>query len=335
MKTNHCKILGTGLALLALVNFSFANLTVTVQPGYSFGSNEQVTIGKLNQLGQPTIGVFGTLDGSVSLAAGSVNGSLLADTVPDGLTLGYNGSTPRQLTVTSAGLLDGTGGIWASNNFLHLAYDTNVFTLATNSPAVIGGGTNSMLSLTFKPGGAARALGLLQNYTVVGQSNGGAMTALDPRIFGQSPVYVQTVNMTNNGSISSQTVTSPILSTVPFQLPVYLVNGTTNIGYISPAAGNVITGPNPFAPVVPSDIRWVLVCVTNDAGYAIGDEVDVRGFYLSGGNAIPCYNSGANSSTIFMVANNSGNAFNILNKGTGTGTGINQSRWSAKCYLRP
>ena len=109
-----------------------ANLTVTVQPGYTFGAGEVPTIDKLNQLGEPTIGVTGTLDGSTSLAAGTVTGILLADSVPDSVTIGYNASLPRQLQVLGAGVA-GWGLIQSNTTQLALNIDP---TLAwnTNSP---------------------------------------------------------------------------------------------------------------------------------------------------------------------------------------------------------
>lgn len=103
MKTIKINLVLTLIALLAICP-ARANLTVTVQPGYSFGPGEVPTIDNLNLLGQPTIAVTGTIDGSTSLAAGSVNGILLADSVVDGVTIGYNGNVPRGMQVLGQGI---------------------------------------------------------------------------------------------------------------------------------------------------------------------------------------------------------------------------------------
>lgn len=92
------------MGLVELVPPTFGSLTVTVAPGYVFGPAEVPTINTLNLLGQPTIGISGTLDGTTSLAAGTVTGILLADSVPDGITIGFNGAVPRQLQTLGIGI---------------------------------------------------------------------------------------------------------------------------------------------------------------------------------------------------------------------------------------
>lgn len=81
-----------------------ATLTATVTPGYTFSANERPTVGTLNELGFPTVLISGTVDGSTGLTAGSVAGNLLADSVPDGVTLNYNGGAPRQLQILPGGV---------------------------------------------------------------------------------------------------------------------------------------------------------------------------------------------------------------------------------------
>ena len=76
-----------------------AELTVTVTPGHVFSDGEAPTVDSLNALGEPSIGIAGTLDGTVGLAAATVSGTHLADSVPDGTNLMFNASSPRQLTI--------------------------------------------------------------------------------------------------------------------------------------------------------------------------------------------------------------------------------------------
>lgn len=119
-----------------------ADLAVTVVPGYSFAPNEVPTTDHLNLLGEPTISVTGTLDGSTSLSAGSVNGTLLADSVVDGITIGYNASVPRALQVLAAGIA-GPGLTNLNTTTLTINYNpTLTMMVLTNN-----GLTNQVLTL--------------------------------------------------------------------------------------------------------------------------------------------------------------------------------------------
>src|SRR5258708_37416 len=104
------------LSAFQLFNFfALATLTVTITPGYEYRVLTGPRAATLTVPGTPTATITGTVDGSTGLSAGSVSGTLLADSVPDGVTLHYNGASPRQLAVLSTGLFDGSGGITASN----------------------------------------------------------------------------------------------------------------------------------------------------------------------------------------------------------------------------
>lgn len=148
------------VALLALP--AAAQLTAVVQPGYQFTTGERPTMTTLNLLGQPTITIQGTVSGSVGLAAKSVTGTILADSVPDGLTLDYNGASPRQLEVKNSGISTnqvatnffGAGLAGGAGTQAHVLVDgtsisvntNNQLTLATNvGPAQIKWG---MVNLT-------------------------------------------------------------------------------------------------------------------------------------------------------------------------------------------
>lgn len=94
----------TLFALFASLAVALGQLTTTVQPGYSFAPGERVTAEKLNKLGQPTVGVAGTVSGTVGLAADSVTGTHLSSTVVDGITTEFNGSSPRAIKVKTSGI---------------------------------------------------------------------------------------------------------------------------------------------------------------------------------------------------------------------------------------
>lgn len=82
-----------------------ADLTVTVTPGYVFGSNERPSTATLNRLGAPTIGISGTIGGTnAGIAAGSVNGAHFSDSVVDDRTLDFTNSSPRALRIKAEGV---------------------------------------------------------------------------------------------------------------------------------------------------------------------------------------------------------------------------------------
>lgn len=93
------------LALLLATLPVWADLTVTVYPGYQFSAGERPTTDTLNLAARPTVAVSGTLGGTnVALGANTVTGTMLSDTVADDVTLDWNGSTPRALEIKAAGV---------------------------------------------------------------------------------------------------------------------------------------------------------------------------------------------------------------------------------------
>ena len=83
-----------------------ADLTAVVTPGYQFPLDGSVApaYNLLNLLAQPTISIYGTVGGSNTLTPGSVTGVQLAQSVADGVTIGFNGSVSPSLQVLAAGL---------------------------------------------------------------------------------------------------------------------------------------------------------------------------------------------------------------------------------------
>src|SRR5271170_2034022 len=141
-----------------------AQLTVTVIPGYQLGPLETPTTATLNALATPTITISGTIGGTnnVTLAAGSVSGLYLANSVPDGITVVWNASSPRQLSVgtnnpgTTGGITD-TNVAWnAGINLGKLALNLDPSSaLGTNSSGANGAAlidTNNWAWLTINPG---------------------------------------------------------------------------------------------------------------------------------------------------------------------------------------
>lgn len=145
----------------------FADLTVRVDPGYTFATGERPTVSTLNRLGNPTITISGTVSGTnVALAFGSVTKDHLNDNVVGSnitfdaghrLVISNSGVNVSQLStnIAGAGLTGGAGTrIYVTNlaanqltvtsNYIIVGTSGNVGTLVLlgSSLAVTGGVLN-------------------------------------------------------------------------------------------------------------------------------------------------------------------------------------------------
>lgn len=282
----------------------YADITATVYPGYQFSPLERPTTQSLNALGMPTIVISGTLGGTnVALGAGTVTGTMLSGTVVDGVTVDFNGSTPRAIEVMTEGIgtqqlarVDFAGPIAGGlDTQVHLLFDgvtlltngagqlfvafTNMGnTVFTNLPAA----TNSLIGAG--PNGTNQNIGLGTNFSIV------------------------------NGQL---------------RLTRFI---STNINLL---AHNSFTIAVPHGlSNAPTVLRWVMVCTTAELGYSVGDEVDLS-TVSDNGSGTGHWNVGANATNVFVVARNNNNIqlYNFTTQGTGTT--ITLGNWKLKCYAYP
>ena len=298
MQTNDPRKPNALLALLlafSLVPSAFADLSAVVQPGYVFGPNERPSTSTLNRLGNPTITITGTIGGTnASVAAGSINGTHLSDTIVDGTNITFNGASPRALTIVNAGVDvtqistniagNGLGGGSGTNLFIKL--DTN----ATPGLSIV----SDMLVLSNVP---PHRLNVTSNYVIVGTTNDTGLA-------------------------------------VP--IPTFANVLATNLGFTSieyALATGLVANTNHGLAATPSQVRWVLVCKTNDASYAVGDEIAA----LFGDGEASTYSVGviwgANSTNVFVTIQST--TFNLMDKSTGSFTAATAARWRLKCYAKP
>ena len=305
----------------------WADLTAIVTPGYQFPGDGSVapTYDLLNQLGQPTIQIVGTVSGNNPLAAGSVDGTALSDTLPDAVTIGWNGASPRQLYVRASGLVAAYGGIMANgSNVLVLRLDTNYFRLATNSLANTNANTGSAgtLWLTFSPLAIFQPSNtvLTANALMWGPTNNapGSNVPAGPLLLG--PEFT-VKNVTN--STTTTTNIGPGLGERVFMSTATSLTGT----------GLLLTTAHGFA-ATPSWVRAVLVETDSggDNGYPPGDEVDATA--CSQVNSDHLFTYGGNSTNVFFVRDSAGSV-NIHNKTNGSLSAITEGKWQFKMYARP
>lgn len=299
------------LSALSLQPSAFAQLTVRVTPGKTFRENERPTTATLNQLGKPTIEVFGTVGGTnVSLGTNSVLGSHLSDSVVDNITIEFNSDVPRAIRVKAYSIgtnvvstnLAGAGLTGGGGLPLSVLYDTNVFTVDTNN--ALTWQTNVDLSLL--------ALKLAESYIFIGDTNNHAKAiALDGNVF-----EVNT-NVDTNGVLT---------------LRDNLLNGFTSFEY--PISLGLIVATNHGVGTIPKLFNVVLVCQTNEFGWVAGDEISTVNLGDGSFNG-PIFNSAATATQVLLFCHNNANAMRWFNKTTGAAVTLTRPRWKIKAYARP
>lgn len=129
IKSKIKRAAGVLAAGVLLATVAQAQLTATVSPGYQFAPGEVPTSSTLNLLGEPSIQIQGTVSGTVGLAAKSVSGDHLMDSVVDGITLDFNSASPRSIEVKAGGISSNQvalGGIQGTNLANNTVTTTNL-----------------------------------------------------------------------------------------------------------------------------------------------------------------------------------------------------------------
>lgn len=226
-----------------------ADVTATVYPGYTFTDADEsdgITIEKLNLAARPTVEITGTLGGTnVSLGAGSVNGTVLADTVVDDVTLEFNdGVAPRHIRVKAEGIATSlltNSAVNLSKTKTNLLVDGVFADIATNDVLAFGdvsAGTNTRVATLEQVLTNAAVLELV------------------------SRMLTNTYSFTN------------FMNAGQFATAEYAL-----------ATGLMINTNHPWSNSTPSMVRAVLVCKTADRDYAVGDELDVQNAGYGGAQA--------------------------------------------------
>ena len=293
--------MGVGVALVISYLLSpislFAELTATVYPGYTLSANERPTTAILNLLARPTVTVSGTLGGTnVGLAANSVSGAMLMTSVVDDDTIEFfnnGGATAIRLK----------------------AYNTGTNAINSNIAGLgLGGGSGSPLSNK-----TDNATITITNDVLTLKSN-------------LSPVYLQWGTNTLIGAATYGT-NANLTAGPEFDIQtnsVYLRQLVTAEASIA-AAGTLLTTNHGWG-VVPTWIRGVLVCKTNDGTWTAGQEVGLESVYNSAGGSP--FTISANSTSMTASGNSGFNSHAMINT-SGTGVNITSVRWRLKIYARP
>jgi len=137
---------------------------------------------------------------------------------------------------------------------------------------------------------------------------------------------------TNAGNLYG---TNPTLAKVSLSgLSNFVATVVTNVfgaARFTSSESNLVTGVVADVPHglggTPQEVRWVIVCKTNDVGYVVGDEVPADMVELGEGYML---GGGANATNVFASLQNAG--FTLNNKASGATEPALATRWKAKAY---
>lgn len=273
--TKRILLLLSALPLFSFSAFGQAGLNATVYPGYTFSTGDRLTADKLNLLGRPTIYISGTLGGTnVGLAAGSVTGVQLADTVINTNRFQWDTSSPRGIdlktnVITSAYLA--TNSVTSNHLAVAAVANTNLQNGSVSSNKLAAGFTFGLTNLP--PG--------LTNKLLWADTNGvWSSLALG------SGFTVSNYTLIQTGAVASATY--------------YATNS-------DPFAGGLVYFTNSFT-ATPAWVRVSLLCVTNTETFVVGDELNLNQ-NNSGGADFVSYWANSNRITVSVVSPITGMSF--------------------------
>lgn len=288
-------------------------LTTTVYPGYTLQPGERITIDKLNLMASPTVVVSGSSTGMV-IAAGSITAASITTNAFDQVTItgGWDGSAATTVVVNYetnalgvvAGKLgvktNGIGTVQLATNFLrNYHFLTNwPDDLTVNSTVTVNTSTTDVHTNFFLLTAASLNVGTngSPTNTTLALTSIGAITA--------------------SATFSNAVVSNGLFTTAEYQLFEGRISTNHNLG------------------VVPTWVRWVMVCKTNDVGYAAGEEIGVDGAGDSDQSSARQFVQGASSTALFLIMQDANVYINNGTNGDAT-TLLTEERWRVKGYAKP
>lgn len=81
---------------------------------------------------------------------------------------------------------------------------------------------------------------------------------------------------------------------------------------------------------IPKNVQWMLVCVTTEHGYAVGEEVDVSAVNGTSGNTYPCFIPTRTAANLSCFT--ASYTPHIIRRSDSTAQYITPASWRLKCY---
>lgn len=241
------------------------------------------------------------------------------------------------------------GGAAGQNYWRSADYIATLFTDAVIAPSNIASATVNSSRTKFLSSRTGDTTGVYREINpdtdlIDGLLNGDKL--LDGSVIGDKLIDLSVAGTKiENATINVTTKLSPGTNNAG---KVIGVNNTgTAIVFRSSFSGvsTLIVLPTPgtsIAPYVhgyitpPSSVRWVIVCVSGDAGYTPNDEVDIFSMFTSSGSGqTPAFTPWTNTLSLFLHATSFGVAFVNENSPTGTFVAVVYNNWRLKAYYAP
>ena len=316
-------------------------VTATVTPGKVFGDADVITKETLNQLGQPTISIDGSV-GSLALADGSVTGAKIAGDAAIALT---------QLEPIARGKI--IVGNASSDGIIVDANDTGKILVGDgtdlNSVAVSG-------DVTLASSGAVTiansAVQVAMLHTDVAATSGGlekVTGGIQIKNDGIDPITKLTSHADRKGQLIAYDDSGD---------PQYVTKGTTGqvlkgngddapsfgsiFAYSSTAGAALDSGSGTRVQfehslgAVPSLVRAVLVCQTGgDHGFAANDELNVHSIADETSGTDEGFHSVVADATHVTVTIHSSQVLYVMNKNIDGIVLLSRDKWKIKVYATP
>jgi hypothetical protein len=295
MKIQNLKLIGLFLLSALCVSVAKADLAVSATPGFVFSDTPsgRPTVANLNRALNMTYAITGSIGGTnAGLSAGSVSGTMLMDSVVDNVTVQFVGS-PRGIEVMDGGI--------------------NIDQL---NVAVAGLGLGG--------GGGAALSNKTDNVTI---------TITNDVLTLCSNLPVRYLAWTTNTLLGASTYGTnmglAVSSAFDIQTNTVTLRQFTSAEVEIAAAGTLLS-TNHGMGFLPTWVRAVLVCKTNDLSWTAGDEVGVEGVYNFG----TPFTIKVNATSLVAYGNAGFNSHSMI-PSDGNGVNITSVRWRLKVYMRP
>jgi hypothetical protein len=284
--------------LMLIAPLAMAELTATVEAGYSFQADERPTLSKLNLLGLPTVTVVGTITGS-TLSTNSVGKVHLSTNVFDQITIVGGDNTTGSVNyddwsigVVSNKLALKTNGVAA----IHVTTDAIMSTNIVDRTIVTADVATNTLTWANISSNTIRAYNMSTNWPK-------DLSVVTPA----TNDYVLIGDVSNGTNSKAATITSFFNSVG--QAPLWSTNNLpVSTGLALNAAHNL--GRAPYR------VTGFLVCTNAEAGtgYEVGDRLQLSGLTSLAGDYAGPVLVGGNSSNVFAVISLGGNTVKGVKK---------------------
>lgn len=305
-------------------------LTISYVPGYVWTVGELVTEDKLNLAANPTINLEGTLS-SASVADGAITTPKLAAGVLSADATGRSKMADLFLTLakinTGIFTADATGRGKFADGFatatqLAEAARANVHQYAAGVYAA------GVYAVTLSPAATVYTAGMVVRFKADTANTAGAVD-INVNALGVKNIFQSVTLELAANAIAVNQVVELVYDGTNFQL--LGVHGPDFTSAEATITQNtvVVTAAHGLG-IVPTRVRWVLVCKTAELGYSVADEMDVTAASDSGTNGTHA-GQGANATNVFLVVRNNAN-YQLFNYSTMAATNITAASWRLKCY---